>query len=363
MDKLNEQISRMKTIMGIKESIRASEATNQIDSILTVLDGRRNLAFFTFGDLTPKDKITVTKLINSDPTLNSLHIKKNPLMGFVIYREGYEKQAQELANLADKYGGYLSVNATKEDSIRIGQLLDYDPQDIQDYINKNYDVNIQNGKLNEFDSPDQNSSAISSLGLDEAAKTVNDLPADTGLYIKKHTTHSLISLVLYSASEDKLFGAIKIAPTNEDPNVYTVVRVSGDKGWGPLMYDIAMSYIHPKPLTPDRSGNIAKEAVNVWKFYYDKRSDIKKEPIDINDRLYSTLYPYETELDKEEIKNIMASHEGVKYELGVYNTKYSGKPSFIKPLILNARKNKMKHDTLGSRSDDQYAQLKGWGDF
>ena len=356
----------MKSIMGIKESIPASEATNQIDSILTVLDGKRNLAFITFGDLNPANKETATKLINSDPSLNSIHVKKSPYMGFVIYREGHEKEAQELANLANRYGGYLSKDATKEDSIRIGQLLDYDPQDIQDYINKNYDehgVNIHTGELFEFDSPDENPSAISALGLDEAAKTVNDLPADTGLYIKKHTIHSLISLVLYSASEDKLFGAIKIAPTDEDPNVYTVVRVSGDKGWGPLMYDIAMSYIYPKPLTPDRSGNIAKEAVNVWKFYYDKRSDIKKEPIDIDDTLYSTLYPYETELDKEEIKTLVASVKEVKYELGVYNTKYSGKPIFIKPLILNARKNKMGHDTLGSRSDDQYVQLKGWGIF
>lgn len=356
----------MKSIMGIKESIRASEATNQIDSILTVLHGKRNLAFITFGDLNPTNKQTVTKLINSDPSLNSIHVKKNPLMGFVIYREGHEKEAQELANLANRYGGYLSVDATKEDSIRIGQLLDYDPQDIQDYINKHYDeygVNIRTGNLFEFDSPDQNPSAISVLGLDEVAKTVSDLPADTGLY---HQTNINIGdqFVLYSASEDKVYGGINIYNTDEDPNVYMVSRVSANESFGPLLYDMMLSYVYPKPLIPDRN-TISKDAIKVWTYYFNNRNDIKKEPIDIDDQLYSTIYPYEREIDPDVLKDLLfePEYKDTIHELDIYNSKYIGKPLNIQPLLINANKQlKLKNVNLNdliSRSGKHYDQSKG----
>ena len=44
----------------------------------------------------------------------------------------------ELAKIANKYGGYLSYEATEQESRRIGELLGYDKKDVDGYINKNY---------------------------------------------------------------------------------------------------------------------------------------------------------------------------------------------------------------------------------
>jgi hypothetical protein len=338
---LNEQLTRIKSIMGINENINATEATNQLNSILTVLDKKRDLAFITFGDLNPSEKNSITKLINSEPSLNSIHVKKNPLMAFVVYRDGSEKEAQELANIADKYNGLLSVNATKEDSIRIGQLLNYHPDDIDSYINKNYNTET--------------------TSLDEIAKTTNDLPKDAGLYINKdfRQTH----IVLYSTSEDRIYSAISISPTREDKNTYDVVRISANDGYGPLMYDIAMSYIYPKQLTPDRTGDVADEAFEVWKYYFDKRTDINKTPITLDDKLYSTMYTHNTELDRPEIEYLIRKNSDMAYTLKVYNTRYSGKPVDIEPLILNAKNNNQNFNTLRTRSHHHYSQLKGSHDY
>lgn len=50
---------------------------------------------------------------------------------------------------------------------------------------------------------------------------------------------------------------------------------------GVLMYDIAMSYVSKKGqgLTPDRQ-SVSQNAQKVWKYYFTKRNDIKKIPID-----------------------------------------------------------------------------------
>ena len=326
--------------MGLKESIRASEAYNQMDSISTVLHGKRNLAFITFGDLNPANKETATRLINSDPSLNSIYVKKSPYMGFVIYREGYQKEAQELANLANRYGGYLSKDATKEDSIRIGQLLDYDPQDIQDYINKNYDeygVNIHTGELFEFDSPDENPSVISAFGLDEAAKTTNDLPPNTGLYYDNDGSENTLTLFAGTTSgKHDFIGSIAFEKFNND--TYNVKRVNAKSGFGPLLYDMALSHIYPASLMPDRSGMVSKEAMNIWRFYTHNRPDIKKEVLrPETDEEYNLNWVYtdESNMGKEEMIFLANDPVNIKNwgeDMVLYNTKYSGKPLNVMPL-------------------------------
>jgi GH24 family phage-related lysozyme (muramidase) len=76
-------------------------------------------------------------------------VKEHPKKPIIVYREGYRQNAEELAKIANKYNGYLSANATYEDSKRIGELLEYEPEDIQNYLKKNY-----NGKtLKEHETP------------------------------------------------------------------------------------------------------------------------------------------------------------------------------------------------------------------
>jgi hypothetical protein len=44
----------------------------------------------------------------------------------------------ELKDIAEKYKGYLASNATAEDTRRIGQLLDYDEDKIEQFIKDRY---------------------------------------------------------------------------------------------------------------------------------------------------------------------------------------------------------------------------------
>jgi hypothetical protein len=344
-----DQLQRLSEHM-LRESIRASEATNQKDSILTVLNGKRNLAFITFGDLNPADKVTVTKLINSDAGLNTIQVNRSPHMGFVVYREGHEKEAQELAYLANRYGGYLSAEANREDSIRIGQLLNYDPQDIQDYITKNYDgigMNKKTGNVFEYESPDQNPSAISAFGLDEAAKTTNDLPQGTGLYYDVEGNDLVLTLLQGSTSgKHKLFGSIVFNKINND--TYTVRRVYAEPGYGPLFYDIALSHIYPASLMPDRSGMVNKDAMAVWRYYTHNRPDIKKEVLKPEDEDYNLnlVYTDESDMGREEMLALAKNPINIENwgeDMVIYNTKFSGKPLNVMPLkkvAFDAFKNK-----------------------
>jgi len=199
--------------------------------------------------------------------------------------------------------------------------------------------------------------------VDEAAKTTNDLPPDTGLYYRSNINIG-DQFVLYSASEDKLYGGINIHKTEEDPNVYMVSRVSANQGYGPLLYDMMLSYVYPKPLIPDRY-NISNDAIKVWRFYFDNRNDIKKEPIDIDDELYSTIYPYEHEMPREELKWLLNQPEyrETKHELDIYNSKYIGKPLDIEHLLNNANQQlKLKKANLTSligRSGKHFDLSKG----
>ena len=78
----------------------------------------------------------VQKLIK-DNGLKSMYVDGNKYDAYVVYAPGFEKDATELKDIAEKYGGYLRYDASEEDSRRIGQLLNYQESDIEDYINRN----------------------------------------------------------------------------------------------------------------------------------------------------------------------------------------------------------------------------------
>jgi hypothetical protein len=77
-----------------------------------------------------------------------------------------------------------------------------------------------------------------------------------------------------------ILGYIKLAP-GDDGSCWGAAEVAASaavKGYGPMMYDIAMSSINA-PLMPDRS-SLSPKAAQVWDFYDKKRSDVKKLPLD-----------------------------------------------------------------------------------
>jgi hypothetical protein len=120
----------------IYETIRAEDASKDLNAVQTVIDNKRDLGFITLiGSTLPTEQFW--EMID-DNNLKTLKVKGNTYQAYIYYRPGAEKKARELRDIAQKYGGYLAWDATEEDSRRIGELLDYDKKDIDAYISKNY---------------------------------------------------------------------------------------------------------------------------------------------------------------------------------------------------------------------------------
>ncbi len=61
-------------------------------------------------------------------------------------------------------------------------------------------------------------------------------------------------------------------------NSYTVGGAYSEHGYGPLLYESVMTYVHPNGLSMSRDGSTSFDALEVWE-KFDKRSDVKKERI------------------------------------------------------------------------------------
>jgi hypothetical protein len=121
----------------INESIRAEAAYRDRSAIQTVIDGKRNMGFITIVSSVDTSREEFWKLIKTH-NLETIHLPGNEYDAYIYYRKGAERGAQELAKIANRYGGYLSYEATERESRRIGELLGYDRRDIDAYIKKNY---------------------------------------------------------------------------------------------------------------------------------------------------------------------------------------------------------------------------------
>ena len=125
---------------GLKEEISAEEAQDDVSSLQTIIDKKRNVGFFTLEGINSPE--TFWEIVDEN-NLKSLEVEKNPHDAHIIYRPDSEKEANELKDIANKYNGYLSYKATDEDTRRIGQLLGYKAEDIETYIER------RKSKLNE----------------------------------------------------------------------------------------------------------------------------------------------------------------------------------------------------------------------
>ena len=68
-------------------------------------------------------------------------------------------------------------------------------------------------------------------------------------------------------------------------DAYIIIFSEASKGWGPMLYDIAIEIATMRGggLTPDR-GTVSPEAVNVWKYYDANRSDVIGHQLDATDK-------------------------------------------------------------------------------
>lgn len=68
-------------------------------------------------------------------------------------------------------------------------------------------------------------------------------------------------------------------PSDPCNGAYEVANSVASKGFGPLMYDIAMSVAPNNTIMSDRN-KVSGAATNVWKHYYDNRGDVEKKQLD-----------------------------------------------------------------------------------
>lgn len=102
----------------------------------------------------------------------------------------------------------------------------------------------------------------------------------------RQTINNINNLILIRSS----FGLIILFnPTTKTPIGYIslgvlkhgyhpVYSIYSDNGFGPLLYELAMTSVYPNGITLDDSSPTSSEALNVWNKFY-TRSDVKKEPI------------------------------------------------------------------------------------
>jgi len=117
--------------------IDPSEAYNDVDAINTLRDKKRDVAFIVAKSNTPENWEYVQKVIQ-DNGIKVMYVKGNPYDAYVAYLSGSENKATQLKDLAEKYGGYLASNATADDTRKIGKLLGYKEDKIEQYIKDRY---------------------------------------------------------------------------------------------------------------------------------------------------------------------------------------------------------------------------------
>lgn len=74
----------------------------------------------------------------------------------------------------------------------------------------------------------------------------------------------------WETTEGLIVGFIRVRPSDFNAKVWEVKGSAAEKGYGPVMYDIAMSLISPAYLMADRSV-VSDQARKVWKHMYDHR--------------------------------------------------------------------------------------------
>lgn len=102
--------------------------------------------------------------------------------------------------------------------------------------------------------------------------------------ININDTHDLAIIFI---EEDNIFllidiktgqpkGYISFSLTQGD--VYGIYGAYADKGYGPLLYELVMTYVYPKGITMSDDSSTSEDAMNVWEKFA-SRNDVEKKPI------------------------------------------------------------------------------------
>jgi len=141
--------------------------------------------------------------------------------------------------------------------------------------------------------------------IEEKAATFIDVPPSVGLV--KYKTTLGVSLHLFDFKANKCFGHISLQELSN--RSYMVTTIAAEKGFGPLMLEIGMMGVHPAGICVDRVGPTKASVWNMFKIFFNERSEIKKISIKKGEEEYDNRY------EEDESRNYL------------YNTIFSRPPS------------------------------------
>lgn len=120
--------------------IRARDAYTSKGSMMTVIKGKRDVGFGCKVDFNDGSKDYWMSEFNKKGIkvmkVNVKDVSDNPYGPFIYYRDTPEayKKALELKGIAERFNGYLSYEADKPTTKRIGELLGYSDYDLKSYL-------------------------------------------------------------------------------------------------------------------------------------------------------------------------------------------------------------------------------------
>lgn len=114
--------------------------------------------------------------------------------------------------------------------------------------------------------------------IDEAKIAHGEVGDDLALFIKGNG--NVRDMTLYDPKDNLVYGHIGIHKLSSGN--WAVGGVAAEYGYGPLLYELAMTYVYPHGLMPTRDGDVRGATQNVWERFL-KRDDVAKEDIEEGD--------------------------------------------------------------------------------
>ena len=121
--------------------------------------------------------------------------------------------------------------------------------------------------------------------LDEAMVAHGEVGGDIALFIKGNG--GVRDMTLYDPKKNKVYGHIGIHKLSSGN--WSVGGVAAERGYGPLLYELAMTYVYPAGLMPTRDGDVRGSAEDVWKKFM-LRGDVGKNLIKRKDSDFPEEY-------------------------------------------------------------------------
>lgn len=115
--------------------------------------------------------------------------------------------------------------------------------------------------------------------INEKKYTINDLN-DIVVLSKSNLDKYGGTFLLYDYKLKKPIGYISFGYV-PNGDVFMVAGIYSEQGYGPLLYEMAMTYVYPNGLTLSQDGGTSGSAQYVWT-KFEERGDVKKEAITRN---------------------------------------------------------------------------------